>query len=377
MPKPRVIVHRVVSLVPDQGSAQTKAAKGAVTTHLADGQTATLDPKNRDFAFHHQLLNRLHDAGLPAYLEVDPKTKTIQKIRLPLTGHVVGLRKDAKNNLAIRLDSSARIFRLPPGQAHFAAYVKLLHRAELDGTPVLITENDDNTEIIDIRPGPREPAPAAPLARIPQPPVLLGLRPVSPARAQQLFELVNSYSCNPTSIGRGCIPFLYPDDGCHGRASRMCQLILDAGETCAKVWNMGPDVDDPLTVHTRNSPNCQVSWGFHVATAMLVQRAPKLQPEIVAFDPALFSRPVPAEEWQKVQGPTNACLYYSDPTPLLPPAPQKVVPATPAAVQRILAHFSNLLMLRVHQFGPPPYKCPKQDVKAPAPRRKSTTKRHK
>lgn len=67
---------------------------------------------------------------------------------------------------------------------------------------------------------------------------------ISLQRANELFDLCNARVCCPASAPAPCIPFLYPDDGCWGRAHELCRLMLAAGESPRKVWIYGY----PLTV---------------------------------------------------------------------------------------------------------------------------------
>jgi Glutaminase len=47
---------------------------------------------------------------------------------------------------------------------------------------------------------------------------------ISAARAQQVFNDMQGTSCDPLTVPTSCIPFMYPDDGCWGRAHEMCRL---------------------------------------------------------------------------------------------------------------------------------------------------------
>ena len=59
---------------------------------------------------------------------------------------------------------------------------------------------------------------------------------VSRARAQQIFDALAATTCNPLTVPPPCIPFMYPDDGCWGRAHEMCRLMVVMGEKPEKVW---------------------------------------------------------------------------------------------------------------------------------------------
>ena len=61
-------------------------------------------------------------------------------------------------------------------------------------------------------------------------------RCMSRARAQQVFDAMAATTCNPLTVPPPCIPFMYPDDGCWGRAHEMCRLMINMGVKPAKVW---------------------------------------------------------------------------------------------------------------------------------------------
>ncbi len=125
-------------------------------------------------------------------------------------------------------------------------------------------------------------------------------------RAQQLFELVNAKVCCPASAPAPCIPFLYPDDGCWGRASEMCRLIIADGAQPRKVWIYGH-----LLVQTANNPACHVGWGWHVAPTLEVNTG--VGTDTYVIDPSLFPGPVTKTMWKSVQGDPSATLVDTVP----------------------------------------------------------------
>lgn len=168
-------------------------------------------------------------------------------------------------------------------------------------------------------------------------------------RAREMFDLVNARLCCPGSATAPCIPFLYPDDGCWGRAHEMCRLMIAAGEQPQKIWISGN-----LTVATKNHPDCAVYWGWHVAPTLLVATGAGNQTYVI--DPSLFDEPVPQATWVSVQG---------DPAPTLTPtgpeifhlfyAPDTFDP-TYAKTNAVLDDYRTDLQLRTASSnGPPPY----------------------
>jgi hypothetical protein len=185
-------------------------------------------------------------------------------------------------------------------------------------------------------------------------------RCVSQKKAWDLYNLVAAKSCNPVNPQPPCIPFLYPDDGCWGRAHEMCRLIVAEGVTPAKVWIHGS-----LHTLTRNNPYCFVNWGWHVAPTLCVRNW-FCWTETWVIDPSLFPGPVTKATWKSVQGDPAATLedtswtvfhwagYVTDPTF--------------SSTNSVLATYRNALLYRStvatnpnngQLWGPPPYAhCP-------------------
>jgi hypothetical protein len=173
---------------------------------------------------------------------------------------------------------------------------------------------------------------------------------VTPQRAQQLFDLVNTKLCCPASAPAPCIPFLYPDDGCWGRAHEMCRLMIANGAQPEKVWIYGN-----LRVNSQNKPNCLVQWGWHVAPTLQVNAGGGVQTWVI--DPALFPGPVTRATWFGVQGdpnaalvPSSAAIFHRSVTGATQTDP------TYAKTNQVLTTYRNALKLRcASSSGPPPY----------------------
>src|SRR5215813_8678555 len=108
---------------------------------------------------------------------------------------------------------------------------------------------------------------------------------VTLARARELFNLVNSKVCCPANPSVPCIPFLYPDDGCWGRAHEMCRLMIAAGAEPRKIWIQGS-----LRVSSANKPDCVVNSGWPVAPILEVSSGAPAQTYVI--DTTLFEEPV-------------------------------------------------------------------------------------
>ncbi len=174
--------------------------------------------------------------------------------------------------------------------------------------------------------------------------------PVTLERARELFDLVNARLCCPASAPAPCIPFLYPDDGCWGRAHEMHRLMFAEGAESEKVWIYGN-----LAVSTQNNPSCKVYWGWHVAPTLQVSIGGSIRTYVI--DPSLFSTPVPQATWASVQGDSTAVLVPSPGSVFYRNRNGTVVQTDPTYTNTnaVLTTYRNELKLRSASQGPPPY----------------------
>lgn len=180
---------------------------------------------------------------------------------------------------------------------------------------------------------------------------------VTPQRAQQLFDLCNARLCCPASASAPCVPFLYPDDGCWGRAHEMCRLMIADGAQPEKVWIKGS-----LRPSSQNHPGCGwpgwTGWGWHVAPTLQVNTSSGVQTWVI--DPALFPGPTTQATWKSVQGDPSAVLQASSADifflkSFLYGGTDETDP-TYSSTNGVLTTYRNALKLRsASSAGPPPY----------------------
>jgi hypothetical protein len=177
-------------------------------------------------------------------------------------------------------------------------------------------------------------------------------RCMSATKAQHVFDAMNATTCDPLTVPPPCIPFLYPDDGCWGRAHEMCRLMINLGVSPKKVWIQGG-----LYVPTRNNPSCHVGWGWHVAPTVCVRGPGFFQKKEMVIDPSLFTSPVSKATWKSVQGDPAASL--TDTAASIFYLWGSVTDPTYAQTNQVLAQYRLQLHARAIQQGPPPYaNCP-------------------
>ena len=166
---------------------------------------------------------------------------------------------------------------------------------------------------------------------------------------------MSATTCNPLTVPPPCIPFMYPDDGCWGRAHEMVRLMIAMGLKPKKVW-IRASTGYWLHALTRNNPACFVEWGWHVAPTLCV-RTGWITSERMVIDPSLFTTPVSQATWKGVQGDPNATLTPSDADVFHLWSNQ--TDPTYSKTNQVLATYRTALYNRSIQIGPPPYaNCP-------------------
>jgi hypothetical protein len=374
MPNQNAVVSLTFRINPplDRAPVEMLRAERGLSVELEGGRTVRLDPQNPRSVGFAQVLDGLSKQGLPVYLEIDPDTEAITRILIPYVARVINV-TPSEGALDVELDNSHARHVLELGKPDSAGLERQLREAFASGRPLIVTE-DDAHRIIDIRdftpdkPDKEDLLPPFPPGRLKEEPprrywwpwswircLLHWCHCLSMTKAQQVFNAMAATSCDPLTIPPPCIPFLYPDDGCWGRAHEMCRLMINMGLSPRKIW-IDHSFGHFLHVNTRNNPQCFVEWGWHVAPILCV-RGPKLfQTQSMVIDPSLFTTPVTEATWKGVQGDPGATLTHTGPEVF---SHGGGVDATYTAQNAVLATYRLALQNRSNQVGPPPYaNCP-------------------
>lgn len=385
--QPIVTTVRGIEPTRDRWPAQGLPPDG-IAVELGDGQRLRLDPREERTPGFARLFEGLAAQGLHVYLELDPDSGRINRLLIPIVSRVERLYPIADDILGVALEQSHARHLLRRDLPRGAALEEQLRRAADGNTPVIVTEDDSHT-IIDVRPGPKE-GPLPPLGEAPPRPFgPTWFRPiwlvihrilwwrwwpwwwpwwwflwwwfwpwnwfhcVSAARAQQIFNAMSATTCSPLTVIPPCIPFMYPDDGCWGRAHEMRRLIVNMGHSSKKVWIQGW-----LHASTRNNPSCGVNWGWHVAPTICVRGPWFFQRQDMVIDPSLFTGPVTKATWKSVQGDPNATL--TDSAGSIFYLWGMVTDPSYSQTNTVLATYRLQLLNRsLTSVGPPPYaSCP-------------------
>ena len=366
MPNSNAIVSRITRIERDEVVLERDRR---VRINREDPRSRGLDP----------ILEGLSRQRMPAYVEIDPATSSITRLLIPLITRVVDIRP-GEHGFDVELEMSHARHVLRRGTPDFAEFGQLLRESMGSGAVIIVTE-DDAHDIIDIRgftpdpEAPMPPLPPFPRPKIPRRPWLLSrlltlwrwrwwpwwwftFGCMSPARAQQVFDAMAAATCNPVTVPPPCIPFMYPDDGCWGRAHEMCRLIVNMGVSPRKVWIQAA-AGTYLHANTRNNPNCYVEWNWHVAPTVCVRHwCFWLFARQMVIDPALFMTPVTKATWQGAQNNPAATLTDADWTIFY--LWTNDTDPTFAQTNQVLANYRLQLQLRSQSpVGPPPYAyCP-------------------
>ncbi|WP_136666829.1 protein-glutamine glutaminase family protein [Flavobacterium sp. H122] len=323
MQNPNTVVSKIIRFKSATEGNVSELLKGGrqLSIELEGGRHVLLDPSNPRSAGFAQILEGVFKLRIPVYMEIDSKSEAVTLILIPYVARVFEMQQIDSRFMSVEISSSHARHLLAIDNPDFLEMEKLLRVSIRDGIPVTITENDAH-EIINVHlytPEPGEP----PLPFF-KPKLLPKLkwrlcwlkiiwcwfwpwcRCLSFVKAQQVFDAMNATTCNPLTVPPPCIPFLYPDDGCWGRAHEMCRLMINMGLKPKKVWIQGS-----LHVSTKNNPNCNVYWGWHVAPTLCVRGPGFFQVRDMVIDPSLFTTPVSKLTWKSIQGDPGATLTDS------------------------------------------------------------------
>lgn len=326
---------------PDAGTARA-------AVHLENGETAWLEQTSTAFQARMTVLTELPRTLLSASVEIEPTTRRITDVKLPLAGRVLDIVPLPAGDFEVRLFPSCARHTLKAGND---TLLSSLQQAQKENAPVLVTETPVDHEIVALSPAPNYVTVAPPVA--PTRPVVElspALSTVSAGLARELFESAAVETCDPNLTLPPCIPFKYPDNGCWARAHQMTRLFAALGHDSGKLWIFGA-----LTAKTANNPNCKVHWTYHVVPYLLVETAQGSAMQVV--DPSLFDEPVPVGHFQAVLADPAAKIIYTSAQVFCRESDGVILTDDDyAETAQTLALYRHQLALRAAQYGDPPYR---------------------
>ncbi len=354
MPNPNAVVALISRIDPPVSKSRAEMLRDAPNGFLVELEgelpSTRLYPSDRAAGLI-EILEGLRQLRNPVYLELDPDTRGINVVRIPLVSTVKRISESATGDVELELEESHARHTIRRTNEDAGAMLETLRAASAGGTAVVVTENDLN-EIIDVRfhtgdlPD-KGSGPPKPYKRSFWHWLFCWFCCVTPKRAKELFDICAAQTCNPVLVPPPCIPFMYPDNGCWARAHEMCRLIINAGVSPKKVW-----IDGTLHTPTKNHPNCFVNWYWHVAPIICVRTSWFCCTDQV-IDPSLFTGPVSKATWKGVQGDPGATLTDSPASLYMRPAQTDVTYAL--TNNRLTFYRLQLLNRSLSPAGPPPY----------------------
>jgi hypothetical protein len=128
-------------------------AKKAFIVHLSNSEVGHLDLSKPHAALWRSVLHSLHENQMPAYVEIDKRTKQITQLLQPKLQPVGGIHPlDQGPDLRIELVNSHALHVLRRKHPQFKSFLEILRDALRKEMPVWVTETLDTHEIIDVRP---------------------------------------------------------------------------------------------------------------------------------------------------------------------------------------------------------------------------------
>ena len=384
MPNPNAILSSRIRFEPplegrDVGEAI--AAEGGLTVDIGGDRQIRLDPANERSVGYATVLNQLAGMGIPAYLELDPGTGSIDRLLIPNLGRVLSVSAREGGGVEVMLDRSHARHIVPADSPDLETLERDLRTALETKRPILLVK-DFEQRVIDVRDF--TPDPEGPKPPLPDPgdePLPFPWRPrrwwewiiwpfrwlwwwicypwwwwhcPSNSQAQTIFNAMAATTCDPLTVPAPCIPFKYPYDGCWARANEMCRLMVAMGRDPAKVW-----IDGSLDAYSANAIGCHVYWGWHVAPTLCVRGGRWWWGTTrKVIDPSLFTTPVNETQWKAAQTDPNATLTNTGRDIYIrPPFTPLHDDAVYTATKDDLAYYRLQLYNESIANGPPPY-CP-------------------
>ena len=127
------------------------AAGPTLTVTFADGRQGHLNLSDYRSRVWAQVLQNLYQAGRPAYVEIDPRSRLITQLLQPLRFTVAEIRR-VDGGLEVDLNISHGRHYVRRGNPDFEELRDVLESARKRGREVLVTETLNEHEIIHVQP---------------------------------------------------------------------------------------------------------------------------------------------------------------------------------------------------------------------------------
>jgi len=326
-----------------------------VIVKFKSGQTGSLDVKDPLSALWAKMIDHQTKANLPVYVEIDEESGVITSVLIPHIFTVQKLETNERGILLVHLRPSQAIHAVLPNSPNFVAMRDSLQAALDDGSERLITATLNDLEIIDVRTPPEHPGDSEDDPPAPEPDP-----PVSPERAEEIFNDMYSENCVACSPSSDCITFQYPLNGCWIRAHLMVYKMhdYDPPETPQKLV-----IEGNLEPFAPNDPDCGTPWGWswHIAPTLMVTQPDGEHKYVI--DPSLASEPVTEAQWVSLNNPLDTPSLTTLDWSIYYPDLGGSTGGSTASEATALVHmdgYRGSLLSNCLTYGPPPYSCVKR-----------------
>ena len=304
MPKANTLVSLIQSVPSNIESEHPKSRLRIPAVVLPGDQEVDFDPSLHEQAkaAKRKLLKRLLAIRWPGYFVLNTE-RQIKDVQVPVSGKVTSLRPVTGGGWSVTTTGSATRFTIyrrsdPENFAfleeHATVGVALVRdrRRGLDVHAIPSGFVSRTPDYEDLQRTGRE--------------VLEGTSVLDSEKdVIDIFNELVAETCGLPTPSAGCIPFLYPHDGCEARAHRMAEILRDRKEsiTVAKAWQFGGG----LVFETDNAECHFVEWGHHTAVFLRVKANKKN--EIRVLDPSMFTGPVTHSDWYNAMGGASPSVF--------------------------------------------------------------------
>jgi hypothetical protein len=153
MPDAKPLVDTVRSLSSSlaevREAQKTQRVPETISVNFQSGPSGLLDMKQPRSAIWAEVLHSMREANQPAYVEIDPETKVITELLVPIQVRVGEIRETKFGAEVDLIISHARHY-LRRARPDFRRLREVLETARKEKSTVLVTETDDH-HVIDVR----------------------------------------------------------------------------------------------------------------------------------------------------------------------------------------------------------------------------------
>ena len=259
--------------------------------------------QEQDFEFWRSLLDDLKEHKVPVRAEVDPATRLLSDLRLPIVTRVARVTEGLNGRWYARLDRATTRLAVSEDTDDGKKLLKRLRELVVSRADVMVTADYEQNRIIDIDdlglnifPDRGAAAAVTDSKKIPN------LVRAEQSVLNDFYDKLRNDRCKLPRVGRNCLPVQWADNYCYGMADHMCNELEKPpfGIESGKVWLHGT-----LSMKSANRPTlCHYEWDYHVAAFVRLKGVAGEEPSVRIIDPAAcIDGPLTLEKWRdRIEG---------------------------------------------------------------------------